>query len=211
MNTDQILTEQVNQYIRNRIPHMIEMIKEVVIPQNTFKNRLGLRAKELLYKGRELGYKGLNYLDTQGAQEREFYGSIIGKNTKTLADAELRRSGFKPEAVRDILQSAPTSMPRRPGRNAGRLAHDDYRAQRDAFLERQALEARLQTAQRLNPALRMYRSQEEKDIGKTAAMLSRTTARLDPSNPDSPLARAAQMAKKAEQLRKIRLGIANRP
>jgi hypothetical protein len=211
MNNDQILTEQINQYIRNRIPHMIEMIKEVAIPQNTFKNRLGLRAKELLYKGRELGYKGLNYLDKQGAQEREFYGSLIGKNTKTLADAELRRSGFKPEAVRDILQSAPTSMPRRPGRNAGRLAHDDYRAQRDAFLERQALQAKLQTAQKFNPALKMYRGQEERDISNTSTMLSKTAARLDPSNPDSPLARAALMAKKAEQLKRIRLGIANRP
>ena len=210
MNNDKLLVEEVNSYIKNKIPHMIEMIREAKIPQNTLKNRLGLRAQELVSRAKSLGYRGLNYLDTQGAQERELYSSIIGRNTKTLADAELKRSGLRPDAVRDILKTAPTTMPKKPGKNAGRLAHDDYRVQRDAFLERQALQARLQTAERLNPALKFYRGQEERDIGKTAAMLSRTAARLDPSNPNSPLAKAALMSNRADQLRRIRLGIANR-
>jgi hypothetical protein len=191
-NQDQILTEQVERYIRSNIPFMVKNLHEA------YGEGFGTRLKLF---GKEMGNRALAALDRETFRRKSEMNDYLQKSREKILDVHLTKSNINPDRYRTAMSYSPV-QPTAPTTN--NPAHwNQYYNQMDAWNERQAIEQHVNAAKLKNPGLARIMDKMQKQSQSYGRDIYQAALRADPTISGFP----PSAARKVELLRQQRMAM----
>ena len=210
--SDNYLTEEINLYIRNKIPGMVHSISEARIPKPivSMGRRIGFGAQQMGSLVKELGYKIRRNLEQSGAELRTDVQNITDINLTKDENILMRKHGLDPDYVRQVLKSYPTHADvrsRYPKPPTKRSERQKYQSLIDMATERQEVEQAVTHAKFLSPQL--ARTMKAKQESETS-FLKNIAKRKEIASKTDPLSKKIEAEKRKRQIRARAFNIARK-